>query len=76
MLVENYSAYVAFYLKDDEFAFKDCQEMPWLLSHDHPDLDWGSVVFVVYIDSLVGASCDLIISGMTTLAFDTKPCQY
>lgn len=44
--------------------------MARLFSHDHPDLDRGSIVLVIDIDSLVGASCDFIFSGMTPLVSD------
>lgn len=49
--------------------------MARLLSHDHPDLHRGSIVFVININSLVGTSCDLIIGGMTTLEQDVKSCE-
>lgn len=62
------------YLKDDEFAFENSQEVARLLSHHHPDLDRGSVVFVIDIDSLVGAGCDLIFSGVAALVQGVRSC--
>lgn len=56
-----------FYLKDDEFPFENGEEMARLLSHDHPDLHWGSIVLVINIDGLEGAGCDLIFGGVTAL---------
>lgn len=44
--------------------------MARLLSHDHPDLDRGSVVLVINVDGLVGASCDLIRRGVMALVWD------
>lgn len=55
------------HLKDDEFSFENSQEVAGLLSHDHPDLNRGSIVLVINVDSLVGASGDLICSGMAAL---------
>lgn len=55
------------HLEDDEFSFENSQEVARLLSHDHPDLNRGSIVLVINVDSLVGASCDLIFSGMAAL---------
>jgi len=59
------------HLKDDEFSLENSKEMARLLSHDHPDLDRGPIVLVINIDGLVGASCDLIFSGMTALVQET-----
>lgn len=58
------------HLEDDEFAFEYSQEVARLLSHDHPDLYRSSIVLVINIDGLEGASCDLIFSGMTALMQD------
>lgn len=55
------------YLKDDEFAFENGQEVTRLLPHDHSDLDRGAMVLRIDSHSLVGARCDLILSGMTSL---------
>lgn len=59
------------YLKDDEFSFKNRQEVSGLLSHDHPDLHRSSIVLLIKVDGLVGASCDLIRGGISTLTLDT-----
>lgn len=58
-------------LEDDEFAFENSQEMAGLLSHDHPDLDWGAVVLVIDSDGLIGARCHLIFGGMASLVKHT-----
>lgn len=55
------------YLKNDKFAFENSQEVAGLLSHDHSDLNWGSIVLVINIDSLEGARCNLIACGMASL---------
>lgn len=55
------------YLKDDEFAFENSEEVARLLPHHHPDLDRGSIVLVVQVDGLVGAGCDLVFGGVTAL---------
>lgn len=60
------------YLKDNEFAFKNSQEMPWLFSHDHPDLDRGTIVLVVDVNCLIGTCCDLIFSCMAALVTTIK----
>lgn len=58
-------------LKDDEFSFKNGQEVSGLLSHDHPDLHRSSIVLFIKVDGLIGAGCDLICGGMSALMLDT-----
>ena len=60
------------YLKDDEFAFENSEEVTRLLSHDHPDLHRRSIVLVINVHSLVGAGCDLVFSGVTALVGNIK----
>lgn len=60
------------YLKNDKFAFENSQEVAGLLSHDHSDLNWGSIVLVINIDSLEGACCNLIACGMASLKLKRK----
>lgn len=60
------------YLKNDEFAFENSQEMAGLFSHDHSNLDRGSIVHVININSLEGACCDLIVCGVAPLMSDRE----
>lgn len=59
------------YRKDDEFAFENGQEVARLLPHHHPDLDRGSIVFVINVERLVGARRDLIVGGVAALRCKT-----
>lgn len=69
--VEALPGKIKWYLKDDEFSFKNGQEVAGLLSHDHPDLHRSSIVLLIKVDGLVGTGCDLICCGMSALVLDT-----
>lgn len=55
------------HLVNDELPFEHSQEMAGLLSHHHPDLQRGSVVFFINFVRLGFALFNLIFGGMSAL---------